>query len=338
MKRLVSILTCVMISISVIGVAAGDSGVINPRSKISEPDQKAVIGWNGTHEKLILSTNFTHEADEKIQAVRVIPFPSLPYVKQSHEKIFEKVDEIVKDLTETTKIERFNTQGFQGTNGVKIEWKADIASHNLTAYRVNSPKEFSEIVREKFESILSKSWEMENPIEEVIDNYLERELQYFVIDMVDLGDSGGLAEPLLYGFQTESLYYPLLISSLSERVDRIDLAIFSKKLIDPAGFKDSHLNIECYTWLSKRQVRDVSKDISEMFDTGIFERDKIAFSYFSNEKYDEVRYRDIVTSSYKENPRRLNGLSVIALSVFLCSSSILAWFDLKYNSREKDES
>lgn len=44
MKRVVAITVFTLLFTAVVGVASGDSGIINPYAKISEPGQSAVIG------------------------------------------------------------------------------------------------------------------------------------------------------------------------------------------------------------------------------------------------------------------------------------------------------
>ncbi len=334
MKRLVSISVCLIIFMLVTNVATGDSGVINPDFNISEPGQNAVIGWNETHEKLILSTHFTHEAEEKIQALRVIPFPSLPSVKESDDEVFKEVDKILDELMKSKRDKRDSIGIPKGasTGGVDTEWSTQIGSHNLTAYQVNSSKSFGEIVREKFEAHGTPGWDMNDSVEKVIKDYLQRGIRYFVIDIVDLKGKGGKAEPLLYEFRTDELYYPLLISSLSKEVGKIQLAVFSKKMIDSKEFKKSHLDLECYTWLTQKEVKDVSDKISCMFD-----KDKIAFTYFSYRGFHLKEYRDILTSSYKEYPRKPDKLPFIALLIFIGSSSTLVWYDLRDEESDNDE-
>lgn len=238
MKKIITLSICILILLSLAGSAAGDSGAVSPDYEISEPGQNAVIGWNETHEKLILSTDFRRDDDGEEVAVRVIPFPSLPSVEKSDDEVFEEVDDILSGLLESR--ERTGDEGAIGADGngddVKVEWTTDIGSHNVTAYRVNSSQVFGELVKSKFKSEDVADWEMDEDIESVIKDYLERDLNYFVIDIVDFEGEGGKVVPLMYEFPTAELYYPLLISGLSKRVGDVKLAVFSKKMMDSEEF------------------------------------------------------------------------------------------------------
>ncbi|MEF8833203.1 MAG: hypothetical protein V5A66_06795, partial [Candidatus Thermoplasmatota archaeon] len=129
MKKIITLSICILLLLSLAGSATGDSGAVSPDYEISEPGQNAVIGWNETHEKLILSTDFRRDDEirndgEKQTAVRVIPFPSLPSVEKSDDEVFEEVDDILSDLLESR--ERTGDEGAIGADGkrddVNVEW------------------------------------------------------------------------------------------------------------------------------------------------------------------------------------------------------------------------
>lgn len=326
MKRVLAITVFALLFASVVGVASGDSGIINPYAKISEPGQNAVIGWNETHEKMILSTDFRHEADRKIEAVRVIPFPSLPSVKESDDKVFEEIDKILSDLMYSVggDSQEIGLSAADTDGGAVVKWSTDIGSHNLTAYEVNSSEYFGEIVKRKFKGEDIQDWEMDSSVENIIEDYLERDIRYFVIDVVDLEGRGGKAEPILYEFQTDELYYPLVISGLSERVGGVKVAVFSKKMMGSEEFERLHLDLQCYDWMDKIEVKDVSPEISSMFD-----KDKIAFTYFAYRWYDLDDLRDISTSTYATYPGRPTWIPYAFTALFLGISSLVIWYELK---------
>ncbi len=327
MKRVLALTVFTLVSIAAIGVACADSGVVNPSTKISEPGQNAVIGWNETHEKMILSTDFRHEADGKIKAVRVIPFPSLPSVKESDDKVFEEIDKILSDLMYSVGGYKKDIGLSRGgvDRGAVVKWSTDIGSHNLTAYEVNSSEYFGEIVKRKFKGEDIQDWEMDSSVENIIEDYLERDIRYFVIDVVDLEGRGGKAEPILYEFQTDELYYPLVISGLSERVGGVKVAVFSKKMMGSEEFERSYLELQCYDWMDKIEVKDVSPEISSMFD-----KDKIAFTYFVYRWYDLDDLRDISTSTYATYPEKPTWIPYVFAVLFVGISSPIIWYELRY--------
>ena len=61
------------------GSARADGGMIPYYGySLNEPGQKAIIGWNGEEEVMLLSVDV--RADYEIKALHVVPFPTLPEV------------------------------------------------------------------------------------------------------------------------------------------------------------------------------------------------------------------------------------------------------------------
>lgn len=282
---------------------------------------------------MILSTDFRYEANRKIEAVRVIPFPSLPSVKESDDEVFEEVDKILSDLMYSVGGDHkaFGLSAGGADRGASVKWSTEIGSHNLTAYEVNSSEYFGEIVKRKFKAEEIQGWEMDKSIESIIEDYLERDIRYFVIDVVDLEERGGKADPILYEFQTEELFYPLVISGLSERVEVVKVAVFSKKMMDSEEFERSDLELQCYDWMDKNEVKDVSPEISSMFD-----KDKIAFTYFAYWWHNPDDLRDISTSTYTTYPERPTWIPYVFTVLFVVISSPIIWYELRYKGGGSD--
>ncbi len=334
MRKVVTLSICTLLLISLIGPAAGDMGAITSDQKISEPGQNAVIGWNETHEKLILSTEFRPTSPDKVKAIRVIPFPSLPSVKESSDEVFKEIDDILSELM--ISIGGSDSLGREalggGGGGVTVEWKTQIGSHNLSAYKVHSSQQFADIVKDKFESQGVHDWEMDKEIDDIIEDYLSRDLRYFVIDVVDLKQDGNKIEPILYEFRSKELYYPLLISKLSERVGTVRLAVFTKRMMASEEFEKSKLDMEAYTWLNNKEVKEVSSELSAMF-----EKDKVAFTYFTYLGSSISKYRDIFSASYETYPGKPDYIPQLAILIFGISSIAFVWYDLIYKKSEGHE-
>ena len=65
----------------------------NPRAAICEPNQRAVIGFNGREEILLLSTDL--RASEPTKVLQVLPLPSEPQVAKGDFNFFVKATDLI---------------------------------------------------------------------------------------------------------------------------------------------------------------------------------------------------------------------------------------------------
>lgn len=313
------ILVLIIVTSSLAPMTKGDSGIIIPEDSmdVSEPGQKAVIGWNGTSEKLILSTDFDSKQSSK--GVRVIPFPSLPSVEPSERGVFTNVTDLIDDITydDSKTVGGMLPSGSMQGGDVSVRWKKEIGSHGLTAVQVNDTSEFIHFVNEKFESEGLDSWESSSDINMVIDDYLDRGFDFFVLDIVDLDQGETSTVPLQYTFKTKKLYYPIVISRLAERVGPVSLALFTNQMIDEEYMEEKNFELLGYKYMTSTETEKISSELSSMFS-----KDEIAFSYFYNYigYYPIPEYgTDIYTSETTPYPRKPFPTRFILLGIFLTS-------------------
>ncbi len=89
---------CFMTLLTGFGSVRADMGMIIPvvDVTIKEPGQKAIIGFDGHEEILILGTDL--EASESTKAVRFIPLPSKPEVPLGSSEAFRNLEDIFSFL------------------------------------------------------------------------------------------------------------------------------------------------------------------------------------------------------------------------------------------------
>ena len=92
MKPLASLL---LVFVALAGFARADCGSIpfKPWVDVFEPNQRAVIAFNGAMEILLLSTDL--RASEPTKVLEVVPFPSEPKVSKGNVDAFAKATEII---------------------------------------------------------------------------------------------------------------------------------------------------------------------------------------------------------------------------------------------------
>ncbi len=206
--------------------AFSDMGAIVPDENIdlTEPAQRAIIAHDGFEEILILSTDFDTSKSTKI--VRFIPFPSEAKISQPEVNPFSNLKNIIEkyDLVYL----KFYKGGTE-EEGIEVIGEQILGPHKIIQVKVSDFFSFSDWVRKLFkeEGIDKEGFTQKE--EEIVTYYLQRGINYFVFDIIDLGDGINPILPLVYRFKTRYFYYPLVTSSLFPGEGTIELFVISKR-------------------------------------------------------------------------------------------------------------
>jgi hypothetical protein len=279
----------VIIAVPLMTNANGGVWIWPPSIHVNQTDQNAIIAWNGQEEMLILSTNWEKPAgSQSATLLKVVPLPAEPSeIKEGETAIFEK---LVKILNE--KINAMQTQNLSGgkgesinatgaTPGVEIIFQKIIGAHDVTVVRVNKQDDFSKWV-DDFST--QKSLEKKQISEEFkvgLQNYLKRNINYFVFDIVNLSETKTTIKPLIYRFKSNYFYFPMLVSGISEINDsqtKVNLfLVFNESLKLPRQIwqgshnywvNDNGVDIK----LTNTELKDVSQDLAVLFTNNVLAR------------------------------------------------------------------
>ncbi|MDI6689938.1 MAG: DUF2330 domain-containing protein [Actinomycetota bacterium] len=240
-----------------------DKGMI-PLSDVSpyEPGQKAILACNGEEEVLILSTDVS--ASKHSLILEVLPLPSNPEIKEGTIKSFERMEKLIgermKDVYELRGLK-------EGAPGVEIIFHKRIGAHDLTVVKVRSYQEFLKWIADFLKDKKIKH-EVDSPrLRELISIYLEQGLNFFVFDLITVDPEPRSVKPLIYKFKSDSLYYPLEISSLASGNTRLSLFIITKDKLDSSSLE----KVRLYPGLTppfrvgEDELRKISPDVSRLF-------------------------------------------------------------------------
>ena len=250
------------------GLAAGD-GCMIPYEEfdVYEPGQNAIIAWNGTHEKMILSVDSSSAGDTK--ALHIVPFPSIPEMELGSMDSFEKVEEILNEDDTWVKDNGFvDGDSNDMIRPVEIIHHEKIGPHDLTVTRVNTWQEFSGWVKDFLEGKGVTNVIFPEKTDLVVKNYLENNITYFAFDVVELAKYTRTVDPIIYTFTTERLYFPLEISSLLKGDCAISLAlltppdaVLNNSQMDELGFE-----LKRTAELNSEDVLDIEDSFHELFE------------------------------------------------------------------------
>ncbi|MCD6242517.1 DUF2330 domain-containing protein [Candidatus Bathyarchaeota archaeon] len=211
-----------------------DRGMIPviPTASVYEPGQKAIIAWNGHEEIMILSTDVS--ADQETVVLEVLPLPAEPKVEIASFTAFEEIQRLIWE--EGMNQFMYSSEGEARSKSVDVVFHEKIGSHNITVVKANDT---SELVEWMEDFLIGSGINGEITLadyETAIDNYMGRGFRYYVLDIIIVNPEEKSVNPILYRFDSDFLYYPLVISSPIKGDTHITLFLLTENKIDKDYF------------------------------------------------------------------------------------------------------
>jgi hypothetical protein len=199
-----------------------------------EPGQKAIIGWNGEYEVLILSTDV--RADDDTTALQVLPLPSKPdSIEEGTSDSFLRIGELIRHHYEQRGSWLDCASGQEGGKGagVDIVFHEKIGAHDIWVAKATDAAEFVQWA-EDFLARNEIQHQMSSPeLESLVGEYIDEGIEFFVFDLIELTPDQRSVEPIVYRFRSDTLYYPLQISSIVSGATMITLLLVThERLVD----------------------------------------------------------------------------------------------------------
>ena len=235
-RALVSILILVLAVLIFVHLPLyADKGSIpfNANVQIFEPNQRAMIAWNGYEEILLLTTDLY--ASESTKVLEVIPLPSEPVVTKGDIEVFWKAIDLINEklaVPYRLSTSRSKTEGIEKGEiepAGEITFHETIGAHDISVAHVLNSQGFIEWVDNYLKSAGVENPQIPEELKTVIAEYLEEGFGWFVFDVVQLGREPKTNEVIQYKFITPFLYYPLKITRTEEGYTTIDLLILTPK-------------------------------------------------------------------------------------------------------------
>jgi len=280
MNNKIGLITVWMLLISLsFTVVSGDKGMVpfNPLIQIEENAQNAIIAWNGTEEVLILSTDVT--SSESTLVLELLPLPSNPLeVKEGSFEFFTKLQEIAN---EKLKDYYWKGRGFSlskavanaAEDRVEITFQSKIGAHNITIVKVNNLTYFVEWANNFAKQNGFESINFSTDFQSCVEDYLNRDIKFFVFDVIEINKTKQSVNPIIYRFNTTYLYYPINITAFSNvgeasTTSEIHLLLLTEgvmkedvifKFFPYLSSRDAKIN------LKKEDLKEISSDVYNLF-------------------------------------------------------------------------
>lgn len=193
-------------------VTYADRGAIIPYPiKVSESAQKAIILHNKKEEVLILGTDI--EAENEAEILEFIPLPSKPKIFLVNKDVFKNASYLMKKYN-VVFLMQYKAMG-AGTRrpAIEIRLHKKIGAHDITVIKINNISFFRNWVNNFFKKKGLPQKKKYPFIEEIANNYVSRNIKYFVFDFIKVTKKLRSVAPLAYRFKSNKIYYPLITSN-----------------------------------------------------------------------------------------------------------------------------
>lgn len=246
--------------LGVASAASGDGAVVSLRVpaqldvSVYEPGQKALIGWNGTTEVLILSTDVA--AQEQTKALQIVPLPSEPKVSAASFDAFAAAERAMRRHAPSFYVAVDHDGQAESAGGPEgsptILFHKKIGAHDITVARAAGLPQFLEWAGTFVARLGPERPDFGVAFQDAIVRLLGDGVTYFAFDVLDLEQDVGSVRPVSYVFDTDQLYYPLKISSVVEGSTDIQLFLITRFRLDLDGIS-TPLGLALYSTFEGQQ-------------------------------------------------------------------------------------
>lgn len=249
-----------------------DRGMIPVTSDVSvyEPRQKAILAWNGHEEVMILSTDVTSSRETLV--VEILPLPSKPIVEAASFQSFEEIQHLI--WNEGLNMFWYGTEGQARSGSVEVVFHEEIDAHNITVVTASVTSELATWMEDFLENSGVEHEVSLGSFESVIEDYMDRGFRYYVLDLITVSLEEKSVDPILYRFNSDFLYYPLVITSPLGGDTEITLFVLTEdkiELVDYFFFQKASYYLLKGSWkpiefvLSKGDLSKIDLRIGEIF-------------------------------------------------------------------------
>jgi hypothetical protein len=197
--------------------------------RIVEPNQDAIIAWNGKEQLLYLQT--TLGASEATKVLEVMPLPSKPSVEATGIEVFRRCRSLLPrvEVPVSGGIGPFGGPGEMPAAKV-VEQKL-IGAHDIRIVELIDSERFSAWVAAEF-GVANEDLEVPASLLAVIGEYAKDGYKWFLFDVVDVSQETAKKTPLKIRFETDKLYYPMRITRTEKGNTTVSLSILTNVLFN----------------------------------------------------------------------------------------------------------
>ena len=244
-KKMKSIGATIFLSAALTMICLGDMGSIPFKKgiRIIEPNQDAIIAWNGKEQLLYLQT--TLGASEETKILEVMPLPNKPTVDATQIEVFRRCKSLLPRVVviDSGRAGPFGSPGDLPAG--KVVERKTIGAHDIRTVELLDVERFSAWVTAEF-GVADEGLEIPAPLLAVIADYAKDGYKWFIFDVVDVKQEIAKKTPLRIRFETDKLYYPMRITRTEKGHTTVSLSILTNVLFnkeDCIGIPRKSINV-----------------------------------------------------------------------------------------------
>ena len=271
---------CITIPLS---TAAADHGGMSydPGVTFDERAQNAIIAWDGREEVLILSTDVRSAVAGRL--LEFLPLPSCPRsITEGDVSSFSRITGLF--YPDGTLDPAIGPPYLYGVNeryypGIQTALHSTVGPHDITVVKVTSTESFMEWVTEFSRTNGVQPHALPHKLQSCVEGYVNRNINFFAFDVVQLSDDIRTISPLVYRFDSEFLYYPLEVTRdtldptgwYGHTIQLFLVTQWKPRTIEHDALKMGNMGGMCIPdKVPSSTLKHVSSDVSGLFPDGAY--------------------------------------------------------------------
>lgn len=216
-------------SFPMLGFADMGSIPFKKEVRIVEPNQDAIIAWNGREQLLYLQTTLGASLDTKI--LEVMPLPNKPTVDATDMAVFSRCKSLLPKVVVRSHGGPSPFGGPGEMPAAEVVERKMIGAHDIRTVELLDAERFSAWVAAEF-GAANEGLEIPAPLLAVIGDYAKDGYKWFLFDVVDVQQETAKKTPLRIRFETDKLYYPMRITRTEKGQTKVSLSILTNVLFN----------------------------------------------------------------------------------------------------------
>ena len=200
-----------------------------PWVDVFEPQQRALIAWDGYEEILILSTDLY--TSETTQVLEIMPLPSEPSVTAKGIDLFHRLNELINSLVGWDFSAKGTVRGVSfdqlGPAG-EVTFHQQIGAHDISVTHLLRRDGFVSWAEDYLRTAGVSSPHIPADLAAIVQEYIDEGFNWFVFDVISTLPMLRTNEPIQYRFKSIKLYYPLRITRTARGTTEIELYVLSR--------------------------------------------------------------------------------------------------------------
>ncbi len=228
----------------------------------TEPNQYAVVAWNGTEEILWIETKQKSLVPGEGAALSIMPMPGKPIsvtrgADDLYRKCYDAVEAKMSSVTSRAPL-----------------LEAQIGAHNIFVLQGKTV----ENLEEQIQDFISKRFGGQaagmigDSTRAVIADYLSRDFEYFAFDLIDSTEEEEIKVPIQYRFESDYCYYPMVVSKIGGTGNtEVEIVAFTKGSLTqhaPTALTFEEVSSEEPVTFTSGELQALSPDIQALFGGG----------------------------------------------------------------------